>query len=112
MYIVEYQYKLKPHAKIEDQIRILTELAAPVYRRIPGCISANIFGYEDTEDKGNQWDYAFVVVWENEVAAKKSIEDNYIGPDSELGKTGSPGRFLEMVEDGVVSYATLLASTE
>lgn len=113
MYIVEYQYKLKPNANAEEQLRILTELAAPVYRRIPGCISANIFEYKDSDDKKHEWEYVFVVVWESEEAAKKSMEDNYIGDrDSELGKTGAPGKFLGMVEDGIVSYATLLAPTK
>ena len=113
MYIVEYQYKLKAGTDINEQLRLLTDVAAPVYRRIPGCISANIFEYKDSDDKKHEWQYVFVVVWESEEAAKKSMEDNYIGgPDSELGKTGSPGKFLAMVEDGIVLYATLLASTK
>ena len=117
MFVYEFQYKLTPDADAEEMVRMVDELALPVFRRTPGCVSATLLKYKPyrnmAPDAELEWDYVFVVVWESEEAAMKALEDKYVGnaPDSQLTKTGIFEKFWPMMEKTFHIYATPVVST-
>ena len=113
MRIYEAQFKLKPSANEDELLSQFNEVWVPLYRKIPGCISANIFKYSRAGDSGPEWDYAFVEVWESEEAHKKALSDKYIGSqDSELGRTGAYDKIRAMMDKLSTANAALVASSE
>jgi hypothetical protein len=114
MWIFEAQFKLKPDADAGEMLRLFEELAVPIYRKTPGCISAEIFKY--TADFGipPRWDYAFVDVWESKEANEKAVRDGYIGMESnsQLAKTGFYQKLQAMTEESSMGFAELVASTK
>jgi len=89
MHIFELQYKLKPDADVDEGLRLFNELAAPVFRKIPGLISVDVYKYEGVGDNTPEWDYVYIEVWES-LEAHFNAMGKYIGVDSEseLAKTG------------------------
>jgi len=90
MCIVEVQFNLRPDTDAGEMARLFDELAVPIYRKIPGCISANVYKYEAIGDnRSPEYDYAFIEVWESKEANMKALSDKYIGFDgSQLQNTG------------------------
>ncbi len=114
MEIYEYQYKLKPGADRNEGLRIFNELAVPIYRKIPGCISAIVFEYKPIPGPNPiKYDYVFFEVWESKEAHEKAFSDKYIGigEDSELAKTGFYEKIGQMIEEYSHALGTSLAST-
>ena len=111
-------YKPKPEADAEEMIRLIEELALPVFARTPGCISGTLYKYKRHRnadpDIELEWDYVFVAIWESEEAAKKAVEDKYVGgaPDSQLTKTGIFEKFWPMTEKVFHINATEVVSTK
>jgi quinol monooxygenase YgiN len=113
MEIYESQFKLKPGVDNDEGIRLFKELAVPIYRKIPGCISATIFRYMPIGDTTPEWDGAFVEVWESKEAHDKALSDRYIGSgeDNELAKTGFYAKVGQMIEKSSDALAIPVAST-
>jgi quinol monooxygenase YgiN len=114
MWIFEAQFKLKPEADPAEMVKLFQQLAVPIYRKIPGCISANIFKYTTDFNIPSQWDYVFVDVWESKEANEKAVSDGYIGleSNSELAKTGFYQKLGAMAEKSSMQFAELIASSE
>ena len=112
MYIYEYQFKVKPNFDENEMLRLIRELAFPILRKMPGCISANLIKHLETDAVENpEWDYAWVTVWESDDAFQKALR--YIRPeDSELAKTGFYDKTLAMIKSLQRSRSILLASSK
>ena len=104
MRIFEARIKLKPDADVDKMLKKFNEQSVPVYRKIPGCISANILKY----DESAEWDYALVVIWESEEARKKAHADKAF---DEMNKEGDSGT-SSMIDEVSRSIATVVASSK
>jgi quinol monooxygenase YgiN len=112
MCIIDFQFNLKSDVDANELSRLFDELAVPIYRKIPGCISANIYRLDPLgEMKPSEYSYAFIEVWEDTEANIKALNDRYIGlGDSELKRTGFYDRFGEMIEEACAARAKPIAS--
>ena len=113
MEIYEEQFKLKPDADPDEGVRLFYELAVPIYRKIPGCVSATVFEYKPISPNPIEYDGVFVEVWESKEAHDKALSDKYIGPgeDNELAKTGFYEKIGQIVERSSCALAIPVAST-
>ena len=114
MWIFEAQFKLKPDADADEMMRLFKELAVPIYRKIPGCISASILKYTSDFGIPPEWDYAFIDVWESKEANEKAVKDGYIGleSNSQLARTGFYEKLQAMAEKSSMAFAEQVASSK
>lgn len=115
MVIQEFRIKLKLNVDVEEPLRLFNELAAPIYSKIPGCISIGIFRYEEFhgEQKSTDWDYAFITVWESKEAKSRAVENGTLNrdrKDSGLAKTGYYDKVMPMMERMEAVWHTPLTS--
>ena len=113
MRIFELQYKLKSGADIEELLSLFNEIAVPIYRKIPGLISATIHKYSSAAGNPVEWDYVFVEVWESEEAHRAAV-GKYIGINtgSELERTGYYDKVMPSIEKYSMAIATPIASSK
>ena len=113
MYIFEFQHKLKSQADADEGIRLFKELAAPVFRKVPGLISVDIYKYSGVGSNPPEWDYVYVEVWESK-EAHANARGKYIGmgTDSELARTGYYDKVMPMIEKSAMAFATPVVSSK
>ena len=100
MFISFAQFSPKPDVSEEEVESLFNDIAIPLFRSIPGCISYDLLKYLPDDTGTVQWDYAVMQVWESEEYRNKAIEDKIIGMgDSELNKKGFFNKFNEMMEN-------------
>ena len=113
MYIFEAQFKLKPDVDADEMFLLFSDLAVPIYRKIPGCISVNLLKYTGIDNRPPECDYAFIEVWESKEANGKAMSDRYIATeDSQLAQTGVYEEFRAMVDKTSMANATPVVSSQ
>ena len=111
MYIFEFQYKVRSQADVDEGTRLFKELAVPVFRKVPGLISVDIYKYSGAGNKLPEWDYVYVEVWESKEAHDK--QGKYTGfSDSELSRTGYYDKVMPMIEKSASAFATPVVSSK
>ena len=111
MYIFEYQYKVRSQADVDEGTRLFKELAVPVFRKVPGLISVDIYKYSGVGDNPPEWDYVYVEVWESKEAHDNANKDTGFR-DSELARTGYYDKIWPMIEKSAMAYATPFVSSK
>ena len=108
MYVTTVQFKLKPGVEHSEAIDHFNNIMVPVYREFPACIGVRLFRYIwSWDDEQQDWDYAFVEVWENREAVDQAKRDGLVERQREVGVWA----FGEKTEKSWMSGANLVASS-